>query len=308
MLSDLKKIFENITSFLRERELSLVLDITGGEPFLYREWERLLDYIYSSSSVEKAGIITNGLFLNDKILKCLNNYPGLHLKFSAEGTDEKTYESFRGKGTFQKFIKNLELIKESSFEKTLMFTLLNINPGEVEKLFHFCTIYGIDSFIIERFIPWGMGSAIRDSIITPDKWIKTIKTLVERVEGSVISDKSELYSLLPYKGFMVKREGENFELYGAPCITGKDGIAIMPDGTVFPCRRFPKKIGNLLVAPLEDIWKNSRVLKKLRDKKYLKGKCKSCEIKDCAGCRALSFSITGDFLEEDPLCFYENSL
>jgi len=53
LLSDLKKIFENITSFLRGRELSLVLDITGGEPFLYREWEKLLDYIYSSSSVEK---------------------------------------------------------------------------------------------------------------------------------------------------------------------------------------------------------------------------------------------------------------
>jgi MoaA/NifB/PqqE/SkfB family radical SAM enzyme len=36
------------------------------------------------------------------------------------------------------------------------------------------------------------------------------------------------------------------EVFGAECIFGKDGFAILCDGTVYPCRRFDFSIGNLL--------------------------------------------------------------
>jgi radical SAM protein with 4Fe4S-binding SPASM domain len=101
---------------------------------------------------------------------------------------------------------------------------------------------------------------------------------------------------------MVKNTDIGMELFGAPCIVGKDGIALMPDGTVYPCRRFPLKIGNLREEKLEDILATSDVTKKLNNKNYLKGKCKTCIIDSCFGCRALAYSVTGDFLAEDPLC------
>jgi radical SAM protein with 4Fe4S-binding SPASM domain len=76
----------------------------------------------------------------------------------------------------------------------------------------------------------------------------------------------------------------------------------MPEGEVFPCRRFPISIGNLLDRPLKEIWEQSELIRTLRQKENLKGKCGRCPIRDCRGCRSLAFALTGDYLAEDPHC------
>jgi len=35
-------------------------------------------------------------------------------------------------------------------------------------------------------------------------------------------------------------------LYGAVCTSGRDGCAVLCDGTVYPCRRLPVPLGNIL--------------------------------------------------------------
>ncbi|HXX36426.1 MAG TPA: SPASM domain-containing protein, partial [Thermodesulfobacteriota bacterium] len=109
---------------------------------------------------------------------------------------------------------------------------------------------------------------------------------------------------LPYQAFQVQFSESEPELLGAPCVAGVDGLCVMPEGDIFPCRRFPISIGNLLVQPLTEIWERSDLLEKLRKKENLKGKCRNCEIDDCRGCRSLALSLTGDYLEEDPHCYY----
>jgi radical SAM protein with 4Fe4S-binding SPASM domain len=79
----------------------------------------------------------------------------------------------------------------------------------------------------------------------------------------------------------------------------------MPEGNVLPCRRFPIPIGNLLATPFKQIWEESELLEELRRKENLKGKCGRCKIKDCRGCRSLALALTGDYLGEDPHCWYE---
>src|SRR4030042_727185 len=78
----------------------------------------------------------------------------------------------------------------------------------------------------------------------------------------------------------------------------------MPEGSVFPCRRFPVSVGNLLDKSLKRIWEESDVLAQLGKRENLKGKCEKCEFRDCRGCRSLALSLTGDYLEEDPHCWY----
>ena len=296
----LEKIFLNIVEFLEEKEnKKLVLDITGGELFLHKDWKILIDYLYNSLCVKELGIITNGFFLNEKTLDYFKKYISLKIKISAEGFDESGYELFRGKGNYKKFLKVCNMLNEEDFEKILMFTLLEENFPQVEKLFDFAEKYQFDKFVIERFIPWGRGRKIKKYMISYENWIKTIEILMKKcnLEKDLL-----LPAIIPYRGFMVEVKNASFELYGAPCIVGKEGIAVMPDGTVFPCRRFPLKIGNLLKEPLGKIWTDSPVLKMLRDRKFLKGNCNICEIEECFGCRALAYSIKEDFLAEDPLC------
>jgi radical SAM protein with 4Fe4S-binding SPASM domain len=55
---------------------------------------------------------------------------------------------------------------------------------------------------------------------------------------------------------------------------------------------------------LKQIWKESAVLAQLGKRENLNGKCEKCEFRDCHGCRRLALSLTGDYLEEDPHCWY----
>lgn len=297
-LSSLEKIFSNVMDFVEDRKQKLVIDITGGELFLYSHWKELLQMVYQHPAVKKTGIITNGFFLEENT-GFLDGFEKLAVKISAEGIKEKTFELFRGKGNYKIFInicKNLKMHLPVR-EKLLMFTLTKYNLEDVPYLFDFIKEYNFNAFIIERFIPWGRGRKITEALISPAEWLSTLRTLCDRCGLD-----EDINPLLPYRGFMVSMDKRGYHLFGAPCIVGTDGIAIMPDGTVFPCRRFPLAIGNLLETPLKYIWEQSEVLRKLRNKNFLQGKCKGCKIKNCRGCRAIAYSITGDFLEEDPLC------
>jgi radical SAM protein with 4Fe4S-binding SPASM domain len=155
--------------------------------------------------------------------------------------------------------------------------------------------------IIERFIPLGRGKEIASEVLSQEEWKKTIGMLSDffPIEG-------EDHYLLPYQAFQVSFSGGEPELLGAPCVIGRDGICVMPNGDVLPCRRFPISIGNLLTDSLNTIWEKSELLEKLRKQENLKGKCRRCEIKECRGCRSLALALTGDYLGEDPHCGYHN--
>jgi sulfatase maturation enzyme AslB (radical SAM superfamily) len=58
--------------------------------------------------------------------------------------------------------------------------------------------------------------------------------------------------------------------------------------------------------PLSRIFEESEVLRTLRGERPVKGKCSRCRYGDsCRGCRSLAYYHTGDYLAEDPVCFFE---
>ncbi len=143
---------------------------------------------------------------------------------------------------------------------------------------------------------------MNDEVLGKEEWKEMAGMLVDCVS---IGEAEQ--SLLPYQAFQISFSGGEPELLGAPCVIGVDGLCVMPDGSVFPCRRFPVSIGNLLNDPLKKIWEESDLLEKLREKENLRGRCGSCDVADCRGCRSLALALTGDYLEEDPHCSYQNT-
>ena len=259
-----------------------------------------MNYLDQSPVVEELGIITNGLLFNRDVVKRLPEFSKLKkIKISLDGADAETNDSIRGEGTFDKVIQNIPLIKkENFFEIILMFTVMKRNFRALQSFFKLCQDLGINGFIIERFIPWGRGRERIEEVLNKEEWKELIKALLD------FFSIEEENSFFPYQAFQISFNGEEPELLGAPCVIGRDGLCIMPDGSVFPCRRFPISIGNLLNNSLKTIWEKSEILENLRRKENLKGKCGRCEIKDCRGCRSLALSLTGDYLEEDSHCWY----
>jgi len=299
--AELKRVADNFLITIKEWDKMACIHLTGGEPLLKPELFPLLDYLDQLPLIDELGIITNGLLLDQEWVKRLSAFPKLRkIKISLDGADAKTNDSIRGMKNFSKVIQNLSWVRdEDRFETILMFTVMKRNFRDLPAFLKLSQELGVNGFIIERFIPWGKGRERRDDVLSKEDWKELIKTLVELFS---IEEES---SFLSYQAFQINFNHEEPELLGAPCVIGKDGLCVMPDGDVFPCRRFPISIGNLLNDSLKTIWEKSELLGRINNKENLKGQCRICGIEDCRGCRSLALSLTGDYLEEDPHCWYE---
>ena len=297
--SGLRKISDNLLNTIKDWNRDACIHVTGGEPLLKPELFDLLDHLDRQPGVKELGIITNGLLIDRKNVRRLSEFQKLKkIKISLDGADVETNDAIRSKGAFEKVMHNISLAeKEKRFEIIVMFTVMKKNFRNLPSLFNLCRDSGIPGLIIERFIPLGRGRGIMNEVLGREEWKEMIGMLFR-----FFSIEGDPPSLFPYQAFQISFTGEEPELLGAPCVVGVDGLCIMPEGDVFPCRRLPISIGNLLVTPLKRIWEESETLEKLRRKKNLRGECGTCEIKECRGCRSLAFALTGDLLAEDPHC------
>ena len=300
----LEKICDNLFDTMREWGKSACIHLTGGEPLLKPELFPLLARLDRHPAVEELGMITNGLAIDQEMMKGLSGFSKLgKIKISLDGGDAKTNDSIRQKGDFDKVMENLPLIKErKKFGILFMFTAMKKNFRSLPALLKICLEKPIDGLIIERFIPLGRGREMNHEVLSREEWKETVGMLAD-----FASIEEAAPSLLPYQAFQISFSEEEPELLGAPCVIGVDGLCVMPDGSVFPCRRFPVSIGNLLNDPLRKIWEESDLLEKLRGKENLRGRCGSCGVADCRGCRSLALALTGDYLEEDPHCSYPDT-
>jgi radical SAM protein with 4Fe4S-binding SPASM domain len=288
---------------MREWDKTACIHLTGGEPLLKPELFPLLNDLDQQSMVEELGIITNGFPIDREVIRKLSDFSKLKkIKISLDGGDAETNDSIRQKGTFDKVMQNLPLIKEKErFEILFMFTAMKKNFRSLPSLFQLCQDLGVNGLIIERFIPLGRGREVMGEVLSKEEWKEMIGMFLD-----FFSNEGEEHSFPPYQAFQISFSGEEPELLGAPCVIGVDGLCIMPEGSVFPCRRFPISIGNLLDESLKQIWGKSELLEQLRRKENLKGKCGGCKIEECRGCRSLALALTGDYLEEDPHCWHHD--
>jgi radical SAM protein with 4Fe4S-binding SPASM domain len=297
----LEKVCDHLLSTMEEWGKMACIHLTGGEPLLKPDLFPLLAHLDRYSMVEELGLITNGLSVDQGMMKRLSDVSKLKkMKISLDGGDAETNDSIRQGGAFDKVMQNLRLVQETErFEILFMLTVMKRNFRSLPSLLKLCQNMGVDGLIIERFIPLGRGRKRMDEVLSKGEW----KEMVGMLSDFISTEEAEP-SVLPYQAFQIRFNEGTSALLGAPCVIGMDGLCVMPEGNVYPCRRFPVSIGNLLETPLSEIWEKSEILQKLRKKENLKGKCGICGINDCRGCRSLAFALTGDYLAEDPHCWY----
>ena len=296
---ELRKISDHILDAMKVWGKSACIHLTGGEPLLKPELFPLLNYLNGDVRVEELGLITNGLLLDGRVTRELSSYPKLkRIKVSLDGPESRINDSIRQKGAFEKVIQTVRrLRREERFDLIFMFTVMKSNYKHLSLLVRLCQELGMNGLILERFVPWGRGRENIAEVLDRREWKEFLGTLYELLSFDI-----DDVPPLPYQAFQVQFHEGEMELSGAPCVIGVDGLSVMPEGQVFPCRRFPTPIGNLMSDPLDQLWANSELLDTLRHKENLKGRCRTCEYNDCRGCRSLAFALTGDYLEEDPHC------
>jgi len=308
-----KKLFKTLSKWGKKGDIS----ITGGEPFIRKDLLSFLEYLDSSEEVSNLDILSNGTMLTDDIVKRLKLIRKLHrVQVSLDGASPKRHDEIRGRGTFEKAINGIRILNRHGIDTKIMFTLQRCNMQDVPSLIDLAIREGVTGLTIERVVPIGSAEDMKGSLLSPEEIRDTFQYISDRAD--VEYEKGTQLRILKYRPLWINVNPHRAKTgvitaphkeLGAVCSIGLDGLCILPDATVLPCRRLPIPIGNLKRDSLEKIWFTSDVLWQIAHKRNLNGKCNSCElITRCSGCRAMAYAYTGDYLAADPQCWLEGRL
>ena len=295
---ELFKILEDFIKQIKTWDLPkerVRISFTGGEPFIRKDFFKLLEKCYQNRSRFRYGILTNGTLLNKEIVKKLKNLKVDYIQISLEGT-EKINDSIRGKGVFKKVIKAMKLLKNKSIATNFSMTVSKVNLKEVPRLVKLSKKLGT-VLAVRRCVPCGSGRELKDSLLTPKEtrslWhyiLKARQTPSGRIglgceDGMLVQD---------FPGY---RSGD--------CSAGYISFGVLPNADVYPCRRLPIWSGNLLKQSFENIYYNSKPLRELRNRNNINDVCYACEhYEKChGGAKCIAFSYFGDASSPDPQCW-----
>ncbi len=297
-LDVLVQMADRIFGALPDRAVSV--NLTGGEPLLLPGLFDLVAHLHELPNFDEAAIITNGTIATERVIRSIASFPRLTtLKVSIESADRSTNDGIRGEGNLDRVVSNLARLKKTGKDIVLMATLSRLNLAHIEPTAQLARDLGLSGVIFERFVPLGSGVGLLDQVLKPEDWAAAVRAI-----GETAGLELDPLELLPYKAFWLDLRGEAEEpLSGALCNLGEGSMALMPDGTVYPCRRTPIPQGNVLAEPFVSIWERLKKFSSRATRPRLTGIfCTACGIEDCAGCRALARAASGDVMGDDPQC------
>jgi radical SAM protein with 4Fe4S-binding SPASM domain len=278
--------------------------ITGGEPFTRPDIWEIFECIKESGI--SLSVATNGLLLDDQKIKKLKRIGVDRVQISLEGPTKELNDLIRGEGVFQRLTENIipSLVKEGIFTAISM-TPTNRNWEALEEMVSLCKDLGVDSLSIRRFVPQGRASGSREIC---DMKKREYKEFLEKLYRLKIENKDTLkiasgdpLSILvdPRIEDLAGRE----DLLGG-CTAGITSLAISATGDIKACTRMGKILGNVREDDLKEIWDKHPFLERLRERKLMGAKCRSCEYKFiCGGCRASALEYNGGAFQDDPNCW-----
>ena len=277
----------------------------GGEPLLCDDLFRVAKYANSKDII--CGLLTNGTLLTKDTTRKLRdyNFKKIIINTSAERI---THEDYRGKGSWEKTLDGILNSRKEGLEVKTTMTLTKKNFSGAEKYIQLMKYFDVHEIGFGMLIPTGRGKNMTNECLS----LEQVKNLY-RIIARYISNTSIRTSTCPYTVCVLKKDfmesGEEESLKYLPrndfgCTVGISDCTIQPNGLVTPCLFMPNLIvGNIKKNSFTDIWKNSPLFKKLRNRDNLEGYCGSCDNKyACGGCRARAYAATGNIFAEDPLC------
>lgn len=311
-LDELKAIADKLIKALIKWNKKGKIALTGGEPFLKPELFPLLEYLDQRPQIANLYILTNGTLITKEICNKICAIKKVsRVQVSLDGATAETHDFIRGRGNFKKALKGIELLGDSNIKVNLMYTVQRGNKEEIPALFDLAAHLGINSLLIERFVPCGNGRKISSEMLSSEELRDVFSYISTRTDYEY--DHGKPIMVVKQRPLWVNVDPEKAKMnsslpihkqVGGICSIGLDNLSILSDGTVLPCRRLNIPIGNLKYDTLFKIWYTSELLWKLRDKQNLKGRCHSCEFLSlCSGCRAMAYACSGDYLGEDPQCW-----
>ncbi len=267
------------------------INFGGGEPLLKDYFLSLLRYIHEKGIV--TCISTNGTVVTREAVDCFTHSPLVNIQVSLDGATPEVNDKIRGKGTYNKIVRGIELLSGKEISLSINTVVTSINFGQLNLLKELAISYGA-RLRVSRFRPSGRARESWEELKLETSQLVELASWLQN-DPSVLTGDSF---------FSITQDGRRqtgLDMCGACKLT----CCIDPCGNVFPCAFLQEARfwgGNLRQSSFKDIWDNSAVFKKLRQLEP--ESCRGCRyFEKCrGGCPAVAYFLTRDINSADPEC------
>lgn len=265
--------------------------ISGGEPTLHSEFEKILDLIDKYPELS-FGVVTNGTNHNEKLIHMLNTRKNLTLQMSVDGSNEEQNSKTRGNGNFEKAILFAKKITNPSVNPLLKMVISQNNYDDIENFYKLALSI---NFTPEFAFIYRSGNGANDwetKALTPQQKLKALNLI------DSLNKRFEQNALLPVS------------TNKCPFTKGTEhlSLCIKVDGSIQPCQMLYHEkysLGNAFSFDYASFKSKLNDIVMLAQQRYRSDYgCKKCLLNGhCGkGCMGMAAHLNDDALTNDGDC------
>jgi selenobiotic family peptide radical SAM maturase len=290
-LADAFKVLADFQAFCTRRQVAGHISLSGGDPLWYPGFWELYQAI--ADAWIPLSILGNPI-PRTQVERLIAIQMPTYYQVSLEGLPDFN-DRIRGRGHFDQVLQFLAVAKELRLRTHVMLTLHDGNQDQVLPLGE--QLRGLTHRLSFNRLAQ-VGEAI--GLTVPDKTAYAAfarEYLKARRDNPGLGLKDGLLNI------QLQQWGRRLfgGCTGFGCGAAFNFVALLPNGEVHACRKFPSLLGNVAAANLDAIY-HSRLAKKYRHGSVA---CQHCGLRRvCGGCMAVVHGQGGQvFADRDPQCF-----
>lgn len=286
-------VLDDLRSFCRQRQVQGQVSFSGGNPLLSPHFFELY-----RAAVDRglAVAILGNVIPRQQLARLTAIRKPEFYQVSLEGLAGHN-DCIRGQGYFARVLDFLDLLREAGVYSLVMLTLTRANQEQVLPLAELLR-QRADRFVFNRLAMVGEGSLLESVPVREYRQFLEAYLAAAR-NNPIMGLKDNFFNIL------TEEQGEPLPggCAGFGCGAAFNFVALLPDGEVYACRKFPSPIGNIATGSLAEIYDSPAA------RRYRSGvvACRGCRLAPvCGGCPAVSHGFGLDVLRDrDPYCFYD---
>jgi SynChlorMet cassette radical SAM/SPASM protein ScmE len=302
---------EEWLGFFEELSRCKVMTITlqGGEAFCREDLSQLISGIVHNRM--RFNILSNGTLITDQMagfLASTGRCDGVQV--SIDGSTPMTHDAFRGKGSFHKAIRGIELLQKHALPVSVRVTIHRQNIRDLAGIAQLLLEdIGLSGFSTNAAAYMGLcRQNVEQVLLTPEERTLAMEVLLilnQKYNGRIRANAGPLAEAVSWHKMAEALMDSGKQIPGGGYLTGCRGplrtIAVRADGVMVPCVQMSHiELGRINTDDLKTIWQTHPQLIRLRKRWKIPLSdfefCRGCDyINYCTGnCPALAYLILGD--------------
>jgi PqqA peptide cyclase len=273
------------------------LNLTGGEPLLRRDLERLVEGARALDLY--TNLITSGIPLTRERLGELKRRGLDNVQVSIQDVTAEASDRIAGLKSFERKLEVCRWVKELGLPLTLNTVLHRANLDRVAEVIALAETLAADRLELANTQYLGWALVNRTALLPTPEQLAAARELA-RAARQRLQGRMEVLFVTP----------DYYADFPKACMDGwgRRFIVVAPDGLVLPCHAAHTLPGltfdNVKDRPLAEIWHGSSGFGAFRGEAWMPEPCRSCDRRatDFGGCRCQAFHLTGNAAATDPVC------